>query len=158
VLEQDGVDVDEEEVPAAPAPLPPRRRLQEHAERVGVQHEPVHRERAPLLPDHDPHRGGVFGGIQGAVSEAGVRGRRPPEEDAAAAGHLSRRKLARALFLGLLLLTVSACSVFWKEAKSFIWMEERRAGMLNEPLERFCGTGPGASENPLGAVCGLKHG
>lgn len=95
VLEEDGVDVDEDG--AAPAVLLARHRLEEQPERVGVEHEAVHRERPPLLPDHDRHRGRrrrrgprvvvvVGRGAEGAVADAGRRGRRPPEEDAAA-GH-----------------------------------------------------------------------
>jgi hypothetical protein len=158
VLEQDGVDVDEEEVPAAPALLPPRRRLEEHAERVRVQHEPVHRERPPLLPDHDRHRMVFGGGVQRAVAEAGVRGQRPPEEDAAA-GHLARRTACSVSWLA----TTAALlrfprALFFRRKRSRLYGWTRQTGLLNEPLERFCGTGPAASENPLRAVCGLKHG
>jgi hypothetical protein len=91
VLEEDGVHVDEDG--PAPALLLPRHRLQEHPERVGVEHELVHRERPPLLPDHDSHRRRRRGWARGrglvverAVADAGRRRRRPPQEDAAA-GH-----------------------------------------------------------------------
>jgi|UniRef100_A0A804RAL8 hypothetical protein len=106
VLEEDGVDVHEDGAGAAPGPalLPARRRLQEQPERVGVEHEAVHRERPPLLPDHDRHRRRRGGGVgrrvdEGAVADARRRGRRPPEEHAAA-GHGGGH---RRMFLALLL-------------------------------------------------------
>jgi hypothetical protein len=134
VLEQDGVDVDEE----APSLLLPRRRLQEDAERVGVEHATVHRERPPLLPDHHRHRRRfVGGGVEGAVAEAGVRGRRPPEEDAAAGhgeadGAAASRGTVSVWQQNLLLQAFvreegirGACRA-WREANSFIWRTTRK--------------------------------
>jgi hypothetical protein len=56
VLEEDGVDIHEDGAAPGPALLPARRRLQEQPERVGGEHEAVHRECPPLLLDHERGR------------------------------------------------------------------------------------------------------